>query len=113
MMKTMTGKVLTMAMAGLFVVSFGGNAMAETQWNKDHPRRHEVNHRLANQNRRIHHEVKDGEISHRQAAQLHHEDHQIRHEERAMASQDGGHITKGEQHSLNQQENGVSRQIGQ
>jgi len=29
-----------------------------------------------------------------------------------MASQNGGHITKQEQKTLNQQENAVSRQIG-
>jgi len=29
-----------------------------------------------------------------------------------MASKKGGHITKAEQRALNQQENGVSRQIG-
>jgi hypothetical protein len=37
---------------------------------------------------------------------------QIRQEERLMASQDGGHITKAEQKVLNQQENKVSQQIG-
>jgi hypothetical protein len=103
----------TFALTGLLALGFAGGAMAETQWNKDHPRRHEVNHRLANQNRRIHHEVKDGQINHHQAAELHHEDHAIRQEERDMARQDGGHITKSEDRTLNQQENGVSRQIGQ
>lgn len=29
-----------------------------------------------------------------------------------MASQNGGHITKTEQKTLNQQENGVSKEIG-
>lgn len=106
-------KATTLALAGLLTMSFAGSALAETQWQAHHPRRHEVNHRLNHQNARIRHEVKEGELSHRQAARLHHEDHEIRHEERAMASQDGGHITKGEQHTLNQQENGVSRQIGQ
>jgi hypothetical protein len=46
-----------------------------------------------------------------QAAALHHEDHQVRQEERDMASQNGGHITKSEQRVLNQQENGISNQI--
>ena len=40
------------------------------------------------------------------------EDRQIRKEERAMASQNGGHITRQEQKTLNQQENQVSREIG-
>jgi hypothetical protein len=88
-------------------------AMAdETQWQKDHPRRTEVNKRLANQNRRIHNEVKSGQIDKAQAAQLHHDDHNIRREERAMASTNNGHITRTEQRALNQQENQVSGQIG-
>ena len=85
---------------------------AETNWEKHHPRRAEVNARLANQNRRIHNEVKEGEMSKAQAAKLHREDRQVRNEERAMASQNGGHITRQEQRTLNAQENKVSRQIG-
>lgn len=81
-------------------------------WSQEHPRRAEVNQRLANQNKRIHQEVQSGEISRAQAAALHREDHQIRQEERTMASLNGGHITKTEQRALNQQENAVSQQIG-
>ena len=97
-------------------VSLGGLAAAaradETQWQKDHPRRTEVNARLASQNRRINNELKEGEINKAQARQLHKEDHALRQEERTMASTNHGHITKAEQRSLNQQENQVSRQIG-
>jgi hypothetical protein len=103
----LTVAALTVSLAGMATA-----AQAETQWQKNHPRRTEVNSRLANQNRRIHKEVKEGEINKAQAAQLHHEDHQIRREERMMASQNGGHITKSEQKVLNQQENQVSKQIG-
>ncbi|MGS0742404.1 hypothetical protein ACVBEF_11295 [Glaciimonas sp. GG7] len=102
--------VLT-ALVAIFA-SAAGCAMAETTWQKDHPRRTEVNDRLKNQNKRINNEVKEGEISKGQAKTLHKEDHAIRQEERDMARQDGGHITKSEQGVLNQQENGVSRQIG-
>jgi hypothetical protein len=84
----------------------------DTTWQKNHPRREQVNERLANQNRRIHEEVKEGEISKSQAARLHKEDQRIRQEERLMAAQNGGHITKAEQRALNQQENKVSAQIG-
>jgi hypothetical protein len=35
----------------------------------------------------------------------------VRQEERDMASQNGGHITKPEQRVLNGQENGISSQI--
>jgi hypothetical protein len=104
--------VLTVAAANLALTALAGNALAETQWQKDHPRRTQVNSRLNNQNKRIHNEVKDGQISKSQAKQLHSEDHAIRSEERTMASTDGGHITKTDQKALNQQENAVSKQIG-
>ena len=84
----------------------------DTTWQKNHPRREQVNERLANQNKRIKTEVKEGDISKTQAASLHKDDRQIRREERLMASQNGGHITKQEQKTLNQQENAVSKQIG-
>jgi len=71
-----------------------------------------VNDRLENQNRRINQERKEGELTKAQAAKLHKDDRQIRQEERDMASQNGGHITKSEQNVLNQQENAVSKQIG-
>jgi hypothetical protein len=85
-------------------------ALADT-WQQDHPRRAEVNGRLSNQNERIRQDVRDGRMSHARAAQLRHEDRQIRSEERAMASQNHSHITRTEQRALNQQENHVSRQI--
>ena len=103
----MTVVAATVALAGL-----ASNAMADTQWQKEHPRREQVNNRLANQNKRIHQEVKEGELSKGQAAKLHREDRNIRREERAMASTNHGHITKAEQKALNQQENQVSKQIG-
>lgn len=85
---------------------------AETTWQKNHPRREQVNNRLAHQNARIHKEVKEGEITKGQAAALHREDRSIRREERSMAKLDKGHITKADQRALNQQENVVSKQIG-
>ena len=108
----------TLAKTAIFVMSFAlvgstvSAAFAETQWERNHPRRDQVNDRLTNQNRRINHELKEGEITKQQANQLHREDRAIRHEERTMAKFNGGHITKTEQKGLNQQENAVSRQIG-
>ena len=105
-------KALALAVMTASLTAVAGVALADTQWQKDHPRREQVNNRLANQNERIHQEVKEGEINKAQAAKLHKEDRQIRKEERAMASQNGGHITRSEQKVLNQQENAVSKQIG-
>ena len=106
-------KIVLLAITAAFIGGATVNAMAESQFDKNHPRRAQVNKRLNNQNRRIHNEVKSGQISRSQAHQLHTEDHQVRQEERDMASQNGGHITKLEQGTLNQQENGISKQIGQ
>ncbi len=100
------------AVAALSAASIG-TASAETQWDANHPRRAEVNHRLQNQDRRIHTEVRDGKMSPAEAAKLHRDDHQVRQEERDMAHQDNGHITRQEDRTLNQQENQVSKQIGQ
>ena len=107
-----TRKALILGASALLIGLTGAAHADETKWDKDHPRREEVNKRLENQNDRIHKEVKEGELSKAKAARLHKEDHQIRQEERAMASQNGGHITRQEQKTLNQQENAVSRQIG-
>ncbi|MES2307636.1 MAG: hypothetical protein V4507_02150 [Verrucomicrobiota bacterium] len=111
-MNTTQRSLLTVCITGTLFCSFVTSSFAEGEWAKDHPRRAEVNRRLKNQDRRIHQEVKNGEITKDQAKQLHQEDHQIRQEERDMAKQNGGHITKEEKKTLNQQENGVSKQIG-
>jgi hypothetical protein len=111
-----TGKTLAiLGLAGALAASAGGAFAQETkdtQWQKNHPRREQVNHRLAHQNVRIKDEVQEGDMSKRKAARLHKEDRQIRQEERDMAAQSGGHITKQEQKALNQQENAVSKKIG-
>jgi hypothetical protein len=86
-------------------------AMADPVWNANHPRRAEVNGRLANQNRRINAGVRDGQLTRGEAARLHAEDRGIRREERNMAARDGGHITGRDQRILNRQENRVSGQI--
>jgi hypothetical protein len=61
MKTTNTRRILTIALAGLFMASFAGSAMAETQWDRDHAHHHVVKHHP----KRIHHEVKT----------MHHEDH--------------------------------------
>ncbi len=95
----------------LFTAGVAGVAMADTTWEQKHPRRDEVNDRLENQNRRIHKEVKAGDLTQTQAAALHKDDRQIRQEERDMAHLDNGHITAADQKALNQQENVVSKGI--
>ena len=105
---------------GAFIAAVAAPAMAQEpavaaaptkagQWAKDHPRRVEVNKRLANQHKRVNQKVANGTMSQDTATTLKKEDHQIRQEERGMAAQNGGHITKQEQQTLNQQAPPVER----
>ena len=80
-------------------------------WAAHHPRRAEVNRRLENQNDRIAAGVRDGQLTPAEAHSLRAGDRRIRAEERLMAANDGGHITKADQRALNQQENANSRAI--
>ena len=105
-------QVLGALFAGVLIATMSTAATAATKWQQNHPRRVEVNHRLGNLNSRIHQERASGKITGAQAAAMHHENHQIRTEERALASQNGGHLTRGEQAVLNHQENTVSAQLG-
>ena len=102
---------ITLIAAIFFLTGLPGVHAEETKWQKEHPRRTQVNKRLNKQNKRIKQGVKSGKLTKQQAGQLHKEDRQIRQEERDMASQNGGHITKQEQKTLNQQENAASKQI--
>jgi hypothetical protein len=101
---------LATVLLALFAAS-ANSAMADTKSEKHHPRRDEVNDRLARQNKRITEERKEGDLSKHQANALRKEDHRLRQEEQGMASHHGGHITQAEQRTLNRQEDAVSRQI--
>lgn len=105
-----TYRKLAAAALGAAILA-GSTVGASADWAQHHPRRVQVNHRLGNQNFRTNRDLRNGSLTAQQAQQLHSEDHSIRQEERFDASLDGGHITKAEQHSLNQQENTVSKQI--
>ena len=109
--ESMKSKLLFSA---LFVVFLGISNISMAQdghFQKNHPRRAELNHRLNNQDRRIHNKYKHGDISRRQAYHLIRRDHQIRKEERRMAYRNGGHLSRHQQHRLNRQENHMSRRI--
>ena len=105
-------RVAVVALSVAILGATAASAMAETQWERNHPRREQVNNRLDRQYQRVNREYREGEISRGQARQLHREDRAIGREERTMAGFNHGHITRSEQRSLNQQENAVSRQIG-
>jgi hypothetical protein len=98
---------LSLALAGAFVAT-----SADAAWAPHHPRRAEVNARLAHQSHRIMMERREGELTARQARLLHTEDRGIRAQEGFYASRHDGHISRAEQIRLNHEENAVSRQIG-
>ena len=99
---------LTIAAAAVALTATAANA---GPWAAHHPRRAEVNRRLENQNDRITAGRRDGQLTAGQAHALRRDDRAIRSEERTMAYNDGGHITRADQRALNQQENANSRAI--
>lgn len=104
-------RILKIAAIGAGVTLMGVASASAGTWAQNHPRRVEVNDRLANQNFRIDRDYRDGQITAGQARYLHAEDRSILSQERFDARFNGGHITGAEQRALNQDENGVSRQI--
>jgi hypothetical protein len=112
MFTNFNGSRIAVMILSLGVVAATTELATAKDWDQNHPRRAEVNGRLAVQNLRIKQDVREGDLTHKQAHALHAEDRTIRKEERFMAGQNGGHITRAEQRALNQQENKVSRQIG-
>jgi hypothetical protein len=98
---------------GTLIIPAMAFAKGNGEWKENHPRRAEVNQRLDNQRKRINQGEKNGTLTHEQARELHQDDRNIRQQEREMAAQNGGHITKTEQRALNQEENAESRKIHQ
>lgn len=105
----MFGKFLTVAALGTMLA--GATAADAQSWAQRHPRRAEVNHRLANQNRRINAGLRDHQLTRAEAHQLRSDDRAIRGEERADASLHGSHITRAQDRQINAQENANSRAI--
>jgi len=108
-------KLKTIMLAAMGVAIAGGavatSASAETRFQANHPRRVEVNHRLALETHRIHRERREGLISAQKAAHLHRQVHMIRREEKIDARFDRSHITRADQRVLNHQENHVNREL--
>ena len=78
---------------------------------KEHPRRNEVNKRVDNQRERINEGERTGKLTPEQAHQLRANDHAIKEQEHAEVKANGGHLSKGEQRQLNQEENANSKMI--
>jgi hypothetical protein len=76
-----------------------------------HPRRNEVNKRVAKQMARINQGDKSDKLTAQQTKQLKANDKAIKQQERADVKANGGHLTKREQRQLNQEENANSKLI--
>jgi hypothetical protein len=107
----MKSKFLFSALFVLFLGIANVSSAQDGGFAKQHPRKAEVNQRLRNQDRRINHEMRNGDITRHQAYNLHQGDHRIRNEERRMSYRHDGHITKRDQNRLNRQENHMSHRI--
>jgi hypothetical protein len=105
-------KSIVAALAALVVAGAATPSFAETSWERNHPRRDQVNDRIANQFRRISQERREGELTRGQAHWLRQQDRHILAQERADARWNGGYITRGQQAHFNRELNGVSREIG-
>lgn len=104
-------KALVCSLIGVVAVASTAPAFAEGVWNRTHPRRAEVNHRIANQERQIRHDVRDGQLSRGQGRALMAQERAVRADERADARLDGGHITRSEQAQLNGDLNAIHNEI--
>lgn len=103
--------VIGVSLAALVGAS-AGTASADTNWQKHHPRREEVNARLMRQDHRIAMQRREGDLTRAQAHMLRREDRGVRAQERFDAMHHRGHLTRHEMRRLNHEENGISRQIG-
>lgn len=103
--------LLVAAMGLTLAGGVAGAASAATPWQHHHPRRVEVNHRLANLNHSIRRERAEGDLTPRQARHFHARVHMIRLQERRFARHHDGHLTRAEQARLNHEETGVRSHI--
>ena len=106
----------TLISAGLVLAglsSFAADASA-TVWNRHHPARTEINHRIHREQMRITHEVREGELSRGEARSLRRDLHGVRREERSFARADAnhGHLNRWQVRDLNRDLNHDSRRIG-
>ena len=104
--------LLTTTLAALLCGLSSTASADDTPRAQAHHRRAQIYDRLENHKIRIAVEVRTNEMSPDQAAELLTKGRQIRDEERLMAAQHDGHLTKNEQDMLNQQEDALSREIG-
>ena len=106
----LSSSLALIALASPALAGNPGNPTGE-KFDREHPRRGEVNQRVKNQRARINEGEKNGTLSKQQGNHLKANDRAIKEQEHADVKANGGHLTKGEQKQLNQEENSNSRMI--
>ncbi len=71
----------------------------------------EVNRRAEDQHDRIQSGVKSGELTHKEASTLHHQEKAIHRQTAAERKMNGGKLTKGERKQINKEHNKESKRI--
>jgi len=96
-------------------ISFGLITFAQepvTQAAKKHPRVHQVNKRIVNQQKRIIEERKEGEMTKAEAKEARKNLSEINMQKKVMRQEHNGHLTKKDQKELNKELNKNSKEIG-
>jgi hypothetical protein len=104
-------KPMLLTVVGVLVAGLASPVFAESVWERNHPRRDQVNDRVANQFRRINQERREGELSRGQAQAMRLQERGVLAEERADARLHGGHITRVEQAQLNRDLNAIGHEF--
>jgi hypothetical protein len=99
------------ALLSLMGLLIAGSAVTGASAQDVHPRRDQVNDRIAHQHERIREARREGEMTPRRAARLHRAEFKVRMQERRDARFHHGHITPAEQRHLNGEENRISRHM--
>ena len=110
-MKTLFAVLFSLCLLSPAAFAGKGNPHGGKKFEKNHPRRNEVNQRVANQRQRINQGVKNGTMTKGQARRDRRQLDQMKQQEHADVKANGGHLTKQEQRQFNREENGESGKI--
>lgn len=110
-LRLMLAAVVSLAPAALTLAAGPNHAMLRGRFAHHHPRRAEVDRRLADQQHRIREGLATGRLTPAQATQLEANDRAIKQQERTDVKANGGFLTRAERRQLNQEENANSTLI--
>lgn len=109
-MLTRTLIAASLVLTGFTAISAEASARG---WQRSHPARAHINHRIARQQVRITHQVRQGDMSRSEARGLRGDLRGVRQQERAYAQANGnnGHLTRAQARDLNHQLGQTSKAI--